>query len=380
MAQHAFLSHIDFHLGSALAAIHQVGNEAEDLHFYGGRYGILAEKTSPAWQFTLLDSTFENQREAAIREHEAQLTLVRDTFRNTPTAIEIDDHYYDQLWSKDCRFENISHAAIIISNEKSRLNEIGFEGAILTGVPTFALFRESGKRLEARGRIYEVTEFNHGIIIPHAGEMGEIGTRYSAKALASAPPPLKPAILPLPPSSEWWNVQQAGAKGDGKTDDTEALRQAIQEHRILFLPAGRYLVSDTLELKPDTVIIGLHPTQTQIDLAEGAPAFSNVGPPRALISTPRGSRNILSGFGVSTGGINPRAVAILWRGSEASMINDVRVLGGHGFGMNPYNNNQTADPDASRRWDGIRRTHQYWLLPVPARRQSSLGTSATIQV
>ena len=71
VAQHAFLMHMDFHVGSGLAALYQVGNEAEDLHFYGGRYGILTEKTSPAWQFTLLDSTFEGQREAAIREHEA---------------------------------------------------------------------------------------------------------------------------------------------------------------------------------------------------------------------------------------------------------------------------------------------------------------------
>ena len=76
VAQHSFLSHIDFHLGSGLAGIYMVGNEAEDLHFYGGRYGILTEKTSPAWQFTLIDSSFEGQREAAIREHEAQLTLV----------------------------------------------------------------------------------------------------------------------------------------------------------------------------------------------------------------------------------------------------------------------------------------------------------------
>ena len=71
VAQHSFLSHMDFHIGSGLAALNQVGNEAEDLHFFGGRYGILTEKTSPAWQFTLIDSTFDGQREAAIREHEA---------------------------------------------------------------------------------------------------------------------------------------------------------------------------------------------------------------------------------------------------------------------------------------------------------------------
>ena len=98
VAQHSLLSHMDFRIGSGLAGIYMVGNEAEDLHFYGGRYGILTEKTSPAWQFTLLDSTFDGQREAAIREHEAQLTLVHDTFRNMPTAIDIDQGYPDELW------------------------------------------------------------------------------------------------------------------------------------------------------------------------------------------------------------------------------------------------------------------------------------------
>ena len=75
-AQHDYLSHMDFHIGSGLAGLNQIGNEAEDLRFFGGRYGILAEKPSPAWQFTLIDSQFEGQREAAIREHEASLTLV----------------------------------------------------------------------------------------------------------------------------------------------------------------------------------------------------------------------------------------------------------------------------------------------------------------
>jgi hypothetical protein len=52
-AQHSNLSHIDFRMGSGLAGVYQVGNIAYNLRFYGGRYGILAEKTSPAWQFTL---------------------------------------------------------------------------------------------------------------------------------------------------------------------------------------------------------------------------------------------------------------------------------------------------------------------------------------
>jgi hypothetical protein len=145
VAQHAFLTHMDFHVGAGLAALYQVGNEAEDLHFYGGRYAILTEKTSPAWQFTLIDSIFEGQRESAIREHEAGLTLIRDTFRNVPTAIDLDAGYPDQLWVKDSRFENITGQAVIISLEQSPLTEIGIENAVLHNAPVFARLRESGK-------------------------------------------------------------------------------------------------------------------------------------------------------------------------------------------------------------------------------------------
>ena len=84
MAQHAFLSHMEFRLGSAFAGVYQAGNVMEDVHFVGGRYGIVSEKTSPAWQFTLLDSTFTGQRDAAIREHEARLTMVNVTIQRHP--------------------------------------------------------------------------------------------------------------------------------------------------------------------------------------------------------------------------------------------------------------------------------------------------------
>ena len=144
VAQHGYLAHMDFHTGSGLAALNDIGNEAEDLHFFGGRYGILTRKPSPAWQFTLIDSTFDGQREAAIRENEAGLTVVHTEFRNVPTAISIDPRYSDQLWVKDARFENISGPAIVISNENNRMTEINLEGAVCRGVPVFVRFREAG--------------------------------------------------------------------------------------------------------------------------------------------------------------------------------------------------------------------------------------------
>jgi Pectate lyase superfamily protein/SMP-30/Gluconolactonase/LRE-like region len=352
VAQHAFLTHMDFHIGSGLAAVYQAGNEAEDVHFYGGRYGILTENTSPAWQFTLIDSTFEDQREAAIREHEVGLTLIRDTFRRVPTAIDIDAGYTDQLWVKDCVLENVSNAAVVISKEQSPLTEIGFENVNLANVPTFARLRESGQIVPGRGTLYQVQNFNYGLMILKEGQMGAIGMRYGAMPLVSMPAPLPPAIRALPPSSEWVNVHTLGVKGDGATDDTAAIQQAIDARRVLYFPSGHYVVRNTLTLRPDTVLIGLHPTLTQIDLLDETPGYEGIGAPKPVILAPQGGANILSGIGMFTGGINPRAVAVLWKAGEDSLIDDVRFLGGHGSGTNPYNNNHTADPDLRKRWDG----------------------------
>ncbi len=351
VAQHAYLSHMDFHTGSGLAALTEVGNEAEDLHFYGGRYGILTDKTSPAWQFTLIDSSFQGQRDAAIREHEAGLTLIRDTFRDVPTAIDIDPHYSDELWVSGSRFENISGPAVIISNEKSPLTEIGFENAVLKDVPVFALFRESGKKLSGKGAVYRIRNFNYGLIVPGEGMTGTIGMLYDATPLSTLPAPLPPAIPSLPRAEDWVNVHTLGVAGDGTTDDTAAIQKAIGTQRVLYFPGGHYVVRETLTLKPDTVLIGLHPTLTQFDLPDGTPGFQGVGAPRAVISAPAGGSNVISGFGVSTGGINPRAVGVLWCAGAASLVDDVRFLGGHGSGTNPYNNNHTADPDLHKRWD-----------------------------
>jgi len=351
VAQHSFLTHMDFHIGSGLAALYQVGNEAEDLHFYGGRYGILTEKTSPAWQFTLIDSTFEGQRESAVREHEAGLTLIRDSFRNVPSAIDLDDGYPDQLWVKDSRFENVTGPVVTISLEQSPLTEIGFENATLSNAPTFAKMRESGKTIPGKDTLYQVKTFNYGLIVPGEGQMGALGMQYEAVPLTSMPAALPPAIRALPPSSEWVNIHTLGVKGDGVSDDTNAIQQAIDTHRVLYFPSGHYVVRNTLTLGPETVLIGLHPALTQIDLLDEAPGYEGVGAPKPVILAPAGGANILSGIGVFTGGINPRAVAVLWKAGEQSLIDDVRFLGGHGSGTNPYNNNHTADSDLRKRWD-----------------------------
>jgi hypothetical protein len=231
----------------------------------------------------------------------------------------------------------------------------------------FARFRDSGKAVKGVGPAYKVASFTYGLTLPGLGRMGVFKTELAAGRFAALPARPAPAIRALPPVSEWVSVRTMGAKGDDRTDDTAALQKAIDSHRIVYLPAGFYRVSDTLRLRPDTVLLGLHPSLTQIVLPDGTPGYQGIGAPRALIESARGGDAIVAGLGLDTQGANPRATALLWRAGANSMVNDVKFQGGHGTNrydgtrVSPYNNNATADPDAARRWDG-----QYASLWVTA--------------
>ncbi len=350
VAQHGFLRHVDFHLGSGLAGIYQAGNECENLRFYGGRYGILTEKTSPAWQFTLIDSEFEGQRDAAIREHEVDLTLVNVAIRNTPVGIEIDRGYSDSLWGKDVRFENVAQAGVLISNENSVFTQVGFMNAVAQNTPVFARFRDSGRTVAGQGRAYRVSDFSYGLKLPGLGAMGAFATDVSIAPLAKMPKRRAPAIRALPPVSEWANARELGVKGDDETDDTAALQKAIDTHRVVYLPMGRYRVTDTLRLRQDSVLISLHPSLTHLYLPDETPAYAGVGSAKALLASAKGGDAIVSGIGLWTGGVNPRATALLWKAGAASMVNDVKIQGGGGTVLTKGSPIGFGDPRA--RFDG----------------------------
>lgn len=358
VAQHAFLSNMDFKLGSGFAGIYQAGNVVHNLHFHGGRYGIVTEKPSPAWQFTLVDSTFDGQRSAAIREHEAQLTLVNVAMRDVPVGIEIDRGYGDWLWGKDVRFENVRQAAVLISNENNIYTQVGFENALASNTPMFARFRESGHTVNGKGHAYRVSSFSYGLVVPGLGQLGHMDSSAAVEAISALPAQRSPAIRPLPPVAEWSNAHDLGVLGDGQADDTAALQHAIETHRIVYLPLGVYKVTNTMQLRPDSVLIGLQPSLTQIALPDGTPAYQGVGAPKALVKSADGGDAIVFGIGLATGGVNPRATALLWSAGENSLVDDVKFEGGHGTELangtrfNPYNANHSADSDPVRRWDG----------------------------
>ncbi|MEJ2247700.1 MAG: glycosyl hydrolase family 28-related protein [Acidobacteriota bacterium] len=251
VAQHSSLQNMDFHIGSARAAIEDIGNQISDIRVYGGRYGIITKRTAPVWPFLLMDSSFEGQREAAIHTMEAGFTMVRVRFAHMPVAIQIVPGEVEQLYGRDLRMEDIRTAAFRHGNARNLHSEVTLTNVACSDVPSFYQGDDS---VTAPSRHYEVARFSIGLEIGEDGRERGIVLKHEELRLSQPAPALTSDIPALPPMSEWISVRTLGAKGDGRTDDTAALRAAIDRHPVLFLPAGTYRVTESLELKPDTVL------------------------------------------------------------------------------------------------------------------------------
>lgn len=364
-AQHCYIAHVNFHIGSGFAGIDAVGNEAEDLHFFGGDYGIVTGKPSPSWPFALVDATYEGQRIAAIKTEEGGLTLIRNQFTHVATAISVNPDRAEELWMKDCRFEDITGPALIISDEMNARTEINLENVVCQHVPVLAKFRESGREVAGAGDIYSIKTFAHGLHIPELGATPRVEDVYKAIRLNSMPPPLPSDIPALPSVETWANIMSLGAKGDGETDDTKAIQDAVGQHETIFFPKGRYKITDAIRLKPDTILIGLNPIAAQIRLADDEPGFSGLGNPKGMIESSRGGKNIIVGIGLDSGANNTRAVGLKWMAGSDSLVDDVRFLGGHGtsYPDGPrvpiYNSNNSGDADPNRRWNS--ESYSLWV-------------------
>jgi hypothetical protein len=123
---------------------------------------------------------------------------------------------------------------------------------------------------------------------------------------------MRPRDARAPPTSEWASVRSFGAKGDGVSDDTAAI-QAIDSRRVVYLPQGFYAVNDTIRLKPDTVLIGLHPGVTRLVLPNGSPLYAGHRHAQGPAGKRARRRRHRDRHRHGTGEVNPRAVALLWR-------------------------------------------------------------------
>lgn len=134
---------------------------------------------------------------------------------------------------------------------------------------------------------------------------------------------------------------QYGAKGDGQADDTEAFQRAAKDDvRRLWIPAGTYLIRDTLVFGPKRWILqGGGRSQTILKLADGAAGFGDPKVPKPFISTfgpfmdPKAAmgqafRTSLFDLTIDTGAKNPGAVGLHYLNNNQGAVRDVLIRSG----------------------------------------------------
>ncbi len=146
------------------------------------------------------------------------------------------------------------------------------------------------------------------------------------------------------------NVKDYGAKGDGITDDTKAFQRALtrddvaNKGKIIYVPHGVYLVSDTLEWPQGehrghyykrTTLLGESREKTIIKLQDNTPSFST-GKGKPVIDTKHnkanGFFNRLENLTVDTGYNNQDAIGIKFNSNNSGGIFNVSVISGDNQG------------------------------------------------
>lgn len=173
------------------------------------------------------------------------------------------------------------------------------------------------------------------------------------ESLCGATDPFLPssARLLFPPHANVVDVTKPPyqAKGDGVTDDTAALQQAINEHtgrhRFIYLPAGTYLISKTLTWPKHwggrdnwgfTTIQGESALNSIILLKEGT--FTDPKQPQSIMwcggfGSADWFHNHIQNLTFNTGKGNPGAIGLQFYSNNYGAVRDCYIRSGDGQGV-----------------------------------------------
>ena len=128
-----------------------------------------------------------------------------------------------------------------------------------------------------------------------------------------------------------------GAVGDGKHDDTAALARALRDtppDATVYLPAGTYLVSDTIGFRQFRIMAGESREKTIIKLKDNAPGFTDAQKPkpvvRCLFNNNQSIANYIEHLTIDTGRGNAGAVALRYNAHNQGWCDSLTLRSGDG--------------------------------------------------
>lgn len=140
-------------------------------------------------------------------------------------------------------------------------------------------------------------------------------------------------VLPIATDPDVVNILDFGADPAGVADSTEALRQAIAAGRDVLVPKGTFMISDTVYLKSDTRLFGIHPILSLLRASDTPSArfagLSEGDEPAPMVVSPddKAARTVISMLGLEV----PKAVrshrrdpvlaySLKWQSGRRSLI------------------------------------------------------------
>jgi hypothetical protein len=131
----------------------------------------------------------------------------------------------------------------------------------------------------------------------------------------------------------WWGTKEAvnvcqapyEAKGDGRTDDTEALQKALNGNQVVFLPRGEYKISRPLRLHPHTSLVGVSDLLSVISPIVESEAWADPDNPQPLVETAddADASTVLAFLEIRAATAKPSIYALRWRAGRGSIVRNI---------------------------------------------------------
>ncbi|KAB5515493.1 glycoside hydrolase family 55 protein [Coniochaeta sp. 2T2.1] len=303
-----------------------------DLTFNGGKYGAFLGNQ----QFTTRNMTFNNCQTAIFMNWNWAWTLQDVKINNCGVGIDMANGGTSQTVGSvlvvDSVFQNTpigvltaysvsspeTNGTLILdnvdmsSNVPVAVSDSGSKSTVLAGnqkIASYVQGRTYGAQAGTPGKSVQAPQTDipkPDVLLDKA--TGKVFTRS------------KPQYENLPVSS-FISVKSAGAKGDGKTDDTAAIQAVFDKatpDQVVYFDHGAYLVTDTVKVPKDIKITGeIWP----LIMAGGSTSFKDQANPKPVFQVGQpGDKGAveMSDLMFETAGPQPGAIMMEWNVAESS--------------------------------------------------------------